>query len=44
MFFVRMAKIPSAALVFGEDLVCKLEIEDSLDTEGAIGWHTLGLC
>ena len=31
----------SVALLFGKDLVYKLETEDFLDTEGAIGWHTL---
>ena len=35
---------PSVAFVFGEDLACELEIEDFLDTEGAIGWHTLSCC
>ena len=31
-----MADIPSAAFVFDEDLVCQLEIEDPLDTEGIL--------
>ena len=35
-FFVGMAHISSAAFVFNEDLACKLEITDSLDTEGIL--------
>ena len=32
-FSLGMADIQSAAFVFDEDLVCKLEIEDFSDTE-----------
>ena len=39
-----MADVPSAAFVFDEDLVCKLEIEDFLDTYGILLlWRMIGL-
>ena len=46
-YFARMTTgIPSAALVFGENLGCKLEIKDylKLEIKGATGWHTLNCC
>ena len=36
-----MAETPSAALIFGEDLACKLETEDLSEIEGAIGFIIL---
>ena len=44
-YFARMTTgIPSAALVFGENLGCELEIKDFLVTKGATVWHTLNCC
>ena len=43
-FFARMTEVPSAVFVFYGDLACELEIENFLNTEGAIENDRGGIC